>query len=84
MTSSLGPGLLSPPRTRVGLGCRFLQDSVCWWKNILNTPPTHHTLGCPDSVLQQSLGSCTLRGVPHILIICLGRNWGSTNKGVQH
>lgn len=39
----LGLGLLSPLRTRGAWGCRFLQDRVCWWENILNTLPKHIT-----------------------------------------
>lgn len=42
MTSSLGPGLLSLPRTRVGLGCRFLQDRVCWLKHSEHPLNTSH------------------------------------------
>lgn len=79
MTSSLGPGLLSPPRTRVGLGCRLLQDRFVVGKHSEHPLNTSHAGVSRFCVATKSLGSCVteVSPYPHHL----GRNLGSTNKG---
>lgn len=79
-----GTGPPEPSKNQGGMGLQVSAgQGLLVGKHSEHSPQTHHTLGCPDSVLQQSLGSCMLGGItpPPILVTRSGRNWGSTNKG---
>ena len=59
-----GTGPPEPSKNQGGMGLQVSAgQGLLVGKHSEHSPQTHHTLGCPDSVWQQSLGSCMLGGI---------------------